>query len=253
MRLKGLRALVTGGGSGIGEGIARRFVEEGAAVACLGRTASKLERVVGDLSRAGGKAVVVVADQSDEAAVKSAIARTVEALGGLDVLVNNAGVYHSGALSETDAKTLDRVLRTNLYGPFALCREALPHLARSANASILNISSTIGTKPVPGCAAYCISKAALQMMTQVLALEAAPHRVRVNAICPAVVDTPIHRERVDDPQALHAFLDEMAVAHPLGRVGKPEDVAEAAVYLASAGASWTTGVILPVDGGILLA
>ncbi|MBI3845627.1 MAG: SDR family oxidoreductase [Planctomycetes bacterium] len=206
-----------------------------------------------DVGRSGGRAIAVVADQTDPAAVKSAVAQTVSALGGLDVLVNNAGVFRGGALSETDIEALEAVLRSNLFGPFAFCREALPHLARSNSASIINISSTIGTKPVPGCAAYCISKAALQMMTQVLALEAAPHRVRVNAICPAVVDTPIHRERVDDPQALRTFLDEMAAAHPLGRIGKPEDVAEAALYLASPAASWTTGVILPVDGGILLS
>ncbi len=251
MRLKDKIALVTGAGSGIGEAIARRFAEEGAKVSCVGRTASKVERVAAEISKSGGRAIALVADQTDAAAVKSSVSRTVETLGGLDVLVNNAGIFRSGSLSETSVEDFEAVWRANLLGPLAYCREALRHLVPRRGA-VINVSSTLGVKPVPGCAAYCISKAALQMLTQVLALEVGASGVRVNALCPGVVDTPIHRERVDDPQALRTFLDEMATAHPLGRVGKPDDVAEAAVFLASEAASWTTGVILPVDGGILL-
>jgi NAD(P)-dependent dehydrogenase (short-subunit alcohol dehydrogenase family) len=141
----------------------------------------------------------------------------------------------------------------NLRGPFLLTREVLPVMRRQASGVVINNSSTLGLRPIPGTAPYCVAKAALIMLTRATAQEEAQHGIRVAAVCPGVVDTPIHRQRFGGEQPPAEFLEEMGRLHPLGRVGRPEEVAELVLFLASDSSSWTTGAIVTIDGGISLA
>jgi NAD(P)-dependent dehydrogenase (short-subunit alcohol dehydrogenase family) len=250
MRFEGKTALVSGAGSGIGRVLAEAFAAEGARVALFGRTRSKLEAVAARLSP--NRSVVVEGVHQDPAASESAVSRCVEAFGSLDILVNNAGVYVSGGLKDTTQETWSQALEANLTGPYLLTRAALPELRKSRGV-VVNVSSSLGIQPVAGVMAYCAAKAGLNMLTKTTALEEASHGVRVVAVCPGVVDTPIHSQRVgSSPKALEDFYGQMAGAHPLGRIGTPEDVVELITFLASDRASWLTGAIIPIDGGISL-
>jgi NAD(P)-dependent dehydrogenase (short-subunit alcohol dehydrogenase family) len=250
MRFASKVALVSGAGSGIGEAVARALAREGASVVLVGRSLEKLEAAASALP--AGRALPVAARHEDPGEAAGAVRRAVEAFGRLDVLVNNAGVFVAGTAAAASLEAWDEALAVNLTGPFVLTREALPHLRRSAGA-VVNVSSTLGMRPLPGAAPYCVSKAGLIMLTLSAAAEEAPNGVRVNCVCPGVVDTPIHRRRVgDDPAAIAALLEELGRLHPLGRVGRPEEVASMVLFLASAESAWTTGAIVAVDGGILL-
>jgi meso-butanediol dehydrogenase/(S,S)-butanediol dehydrogenase/diacetyl reductase len=166
--------------------------------------------------------------------------------------VNNAGIYVPGTFAETAMEGWSLALAANLTGPYALTREALPHL-RKTRGVVVNVSSSLGIQPVPGAASYCVAKAGLNMLTKAMALEEASHGVRVVAVCPGVVETPIHRQRIgDEPGAVEGFLSNMAGLHPLGRVGAPKDVVDLISFLASEKASWLTGAVIPIDGGISL-
>lgn len=244
--LDGRRALITGGGSGIGLGIAKAFAASGARVAITGRR----EQVLRDAAAAIGEAAVPIpADVTAPADRTRLLEETVARLGGLDVLVNCAGAAASVPLAETEEDTWHRILGVNLLAPVALCRAALPAL-RERRGAILNISTGASLHPVPGYAAYGSSKAALNYVSQVLAMEAAPE-VRVNVICPGGVDTPIF-ETFLPKDRIPAVIERFRTSTPLGRVGRPSDVASAAVYLASEAAEWVTGAVLTVDGGMNL-
>jgi NAD(P)-dependent dehydrogenase (short-subunit alcohol dehydrogenase family) len=243
-------ALVSGAGSGIGRAVAAGLAREGASVALLGRTRSKLEETAERLPR--GRSLVVTGMHEDPLDAARAVRGAVEAFGGLDVLVNNAGVFVGGTAADTRDDSWGLAIAANLTGPFLLTREALPALRRR-HGSIVNVGSTLGERPIPGALPYAVSKAGLAMLTIATALEEASHGVRVNAVAPGVVDTPIHRTRIgEDPLAIEKFLSEMGALHPLGRIGTPEEVAAAIIFLASDDSTWTTGAVLPVDGGILL-
>lgn len=243
-------ALVSGAGSGIGRAVAEALGLEGASVALLGRTSEKLEETASRLPP--DRSLVIAGRHEDPADASFAVRRTVEVFGGLDVLVNNAGVFVGGSAERTLEEDWSRAIAVNLTGPFLLSREALPHLRRRRG-SIVNVGSTLGSRPIPGALPYAVAKAGLVMLTTATAAEEARHGVRVNAVAPGVVDTPIHRTRVgEDPADIAYFLEEMGKLHPLGRIGRPEDIAAAVLFLASDDSSWTTGVVLPVDGGILL-
>ncbi len=247
-RLDGLSAVITGAGSGIGRATALAFAASGAARLVLaGRTRAKLEETVRQLPT--GCATVLVDGDLTHAEVR---ARLVAAAGTeLDVLVNNAGLFDGLSAAATTDEIWRRNFATNVDAPFALARDLLPALtARRGN--VVNVSSTLAVKPIPVAAAYNAAKAALSQMTRSLALELGPVGVRVNCVLPAIIETPMFRDRYDGPEAYAKGMAEAAKLHPLGRVGSPEDVAHAIVFLAGPAAGWVTGVELPVDGGMLV-
>lgn len=248
-RLSGKRALITGGSSGLGRAMAVRFAAEGARVVVTGRRAAALE----ETARAAGGAGVVVVDHGDPSGGERAVAGAVEALGGLDVVVNNAGVIGFDGLLDSDPAEYRRLLDVNLFGVYDVARHAAPHLVDSAkagrDASILNVSSVAGLRPYPGLLGYCVGKAGVDMLTQVAALELAPHKVRVNAINPGVVVTNLHRATGMSEDRYAAFLERSESTHPIGRPGTPEEVAALAAFLSSDEAGWITGALHSIDGG----
>ena len=251
-RLAGTRALVTGGTSGIGRATALRFAAEGARVAVTGRRRERLAEVVAAIRAAGGEAHAVEVDHTIADDNARAVAEVTAALGGLDTLVNAAGVIGADGVLEPRRDEWRRVLDVNLEAVYDLTTRAVPHLVASASegrcASVVNVSSITGLRPYAGLLSYCTSKAALDMMTQVTALELAPRGVRVNAVNPGVVVSELHTVAgaVADYEA---FLERARQTHPLGRPGAPADVAALIAFLASADASWITGGLHSVDGG----
>ena len=230
-RLAGQRALVTGGGSGIGQAVARRFLEEGAAV------------VVGDL--VGGD---VMLDVRSPESVALGVEAAVERMGGLTTVVCNAGRPVLGTLDKTELEEWNDSLATNLTGVYLTVKGAWPHLVESGG-SILSTASILGVMATGGQAAYCAAKAGVVMLTKCLALDGAEHGIRANCVCPGMVQTPMFEgiiEQQDDPDAARTAAREYT---PIGRLGTPDDIADAFVYLASDEASWVTGVALEVDGG----
>ena len=224
---------MTGGASGIGAGIVERFREEGAGVVSL------------DL--AGGDLDV---DIRDAAAVRAAVADAAERLGGLDLLVLNAGRPAVGPLWELDDADWDDAIDVNLTSVHRFVRAAWPHL-REARGCVLLTGSVVGLDGSANQAAYCASKAGVVMLAKCIALDGAPHGVRANAVCPGFTQTRMLEDFLaaqDDPDAVRAYATGL---HPLGRLGSPRDIADAFVYLGSDEAAWVTGVALPVDGGLL--
>lgn len=237
-------ALVTGASSGIGRATALRFGRAGAAVALVGRNRERLSEVKALLP----KAEVFVCDLGNRDARAGLVASVVKVFGRLHVLVNNAGIIGSGAFEQTELAIWDQMLEINLLSVVDLTRQALPYL-KETRGSVVNVSSVAGLRAFPGIAPYAVSKAAVDQLTHCLALEFGPLGVRVNAVNPGVVVTELHRRGGMDEAAYQAFLQHSLTTHPLGRVGKPEEVAEAIAFLASDKACWITGVSLPVDGG----
>lgn len=238
--------IVSGGASGIGLAVARMAVARGARVALLDRDTAALADAV---RRLGEAALALECDVSDASAVRTAVDRAAQWLGGVDALVNSAGIDALTSLETTSDEEWARVLAVNLTGPMLVCRAALPHLRAAGGGSIVNIASGAGLRPLPNRTAYCASKAAVIMFGKSLAIETAADGIRVNAVCPGAIDTPLFRtsyENADDPERA---LAEIRERYALGRVAAPEEVAEAVLYLSGPGASYITGTALAVDGG----
>lgn len=249
MRLKGKVALITGGGSGIGASTARLFAGEGASVVITGRHRDKLDQVVQDIVKAGGKAAAVAGSVTNDAEVRAACDHAARTYGKIDILVNNAGnVLHSGYLHEMSDEAWTETLDVFLYGVFRTCRAVIPYMLKNQGGSIVNISTVAAMYAIPGFFAhpYAAAKAGVNILTRTIAIQYAAQKIRCNAVCPAGVDTPILDGLRADPKVWESFN----ASYPAGRIGRPEEIAHAVAYLASDEAAWTTGTILTLDGGL---
>jgi len=248
MRLKEKVALVTGGSRGIGRAIAEAFAMEGARVAInFSQHKDDALAAMESIRSRNGKAISVQADVSSEGSVQAMVDQVVGAYGGIDILVNNAGVNSPTSFMKLTASEFKRIMEINVHGVFYASQAvAKSMIARGRGGSILNISSLVAQRPFANMAHYNASKGAVSMLTQSMALELSPYRIRVNEICPASVETDMVRVALQDPNNRKHRLETI----PLGRIGQPEDVAGAAVFFCSDEASWVTGASLVTDGGL---
>src|SRR5262245_39944383 len=248
MSFKGKVVVVTGATSGIGRTTAEAFGREHASVVLVGRDRNALAAARESVEAAGGSAVPCEADVTAADAPARIIDAAVRQFGGVDVLVNAAGVIASGTLEATTDEVWDAMMSVNARAPFRLMRAAASHLA-ARKGSIVNVSSVNGLRSFPGVLAYCVSKSAVDQLTRCAAIEMAPIGVRVNAVNPGVTVTNLHRRSGMDEAQYAAFLERSKTTHPLGRPGQPSDVAEMILFLASDKAGWMTGETIPIDGG----
>jgi glucose 1-dehydrogenase len=249
MLLDGRRTLITGASSGIGKATALRFGAEGALV-CVNYYSDKekpaADAVCAQIDPDGKRAFSVAADVGDEQQVTAMVAAVVERFGGIDVLVNNAGIEKQVPTLEMPLDLWNAVLRTNLTGAFLCLREAGKHMVAAKRGVIVNMSSVHEFIPWPGFAHYCASKGGMKLLTQTVARELAPDGVRCVSVAPGAVATPINDFVLDDPEARHNVEAEI----PLGRFGQPDDIAAAVAWVASDEAAYVTGTTLVVDGGM---
>jgi len=248
MRLKDKVAIVTGAGSGFGEGIAHRFAAEGAFVVVSDIDVENGERVTDAIVGAGGTARFVAADVSRDADAKVMVDTAVETYGRLDILVNNAGFTHRNKpMLEVTEEEVDRILAVNLKAIWLSARHAVPVMRGQAGGVILNTASTAGLRPRPGLTVYNASKGGAVIMTKSMAIELAPDNIRVNCLCPVAGETAMLSDFMGDdtPERRQMFQSTI----PLGRFSQPRDIANAALYLCSDEADFLTGVALEVDGG----
>jgi len=241
-------AFVTGATSGIGHACAIAFAKEGANVVCVGRKVEALKDVEQEIRELGTHSLTIKADISREQEAQDAVQESVRVFGGIDVLVNAAGHISNGTIENTSLEAWDDMMNVNVRAPFQLMQKALPSLIER-HGNIVNVSSVTGLRAFPGVLAYCVSKAALDQLTRCAALELAAKGVRVNAVNPGVVVTQIHKRGGMSEEAYAAFLEHSKQTHPLGRTGRPEEIAALVVFLASEQASWITGATYSIDGG----
>jgi NAD(P)-dependent dehydrogenase (short-subunit alcohol dehydrogenase family) len=245
--LQGRVAVLTGASRGIGRAIALRLAAAGAHVVVSSRRLDNVEAVAAEIRAAGGQSLAIEAHVGDPAAVESLVARTAEAYGGLDIVVNNAATNpHFGPLLSADEGQWDKILDTNAKAAFRLCRAAVPHLEARGGGKIINVASVAGLQPSPGMGLYGISKAALIMLTRQLAMELGAANIQVNALAPGVIKTRFSRVLWQTPQISDSILGHL----PLGHFGEPDDVAGLALYLASPASDYVTGAVFVVDGGL---
>ncbi len=241
-------AIVTGASSGIGRATARRLAAEGFHVLAVGRDARALEAVCAEIGQAGGTSHACVADVTSADGPAAIIGAALTRFGRIDALVNAAGIIASAGVAETTDDAWDEMMHINVRAPFRLIREAAPALVESRGA-VVNVSSVAGPRAFPGVAAYCVSKAAVDQLTRVAALDLAPQGVRVNAVNPGVVRTNLHRRSGMAEDRYADFLERSKTTHPLGRIGTPEEIAGVILFLVSAASGWITGETVAIDGG----
>lgn len=251
MMLEGKTALITGGTSGIGLAVAQRFLREGAAVVVAGRSVERCRIAAETLAAIKGPDAIlaVPTDVTQAESVKHLVAMAIKRFGQIDILINSAGKYLEKRLEETDEAEWDQILTVNLKGTYLCCREIYPHFGARNGGVIINISSDDGLSGNRNCAAYCAAKGGVSNLTRALALDYARENIRVNAVCPAVIDTPMLQEIVAIQENPAAYLQKTRDEHPIGRIGTPAEVAFAVLMLASDESGFTTGANLSIDGG----
>ena len=242
--LDGLVALVTGAGSGIGAEVAVRLADDGAAVGVNGLSAEEVSDTVSRIAADGGRAVAVVGDVSDEGDAERMVRETVEQLGGLHVLVNNAGLQQETPFLDLELETWRKQLAVDLDGAFLMAREACRVMARQGTGVVINVTSVHEHQPRPGYAAYCTAKAGLGMLTKVIARELADRGIRALAVAPGAIETPIQGDRSPDE------VREQETGIPAGRLGTAAEVAGLISYLASPAAAYVSGTTIVIDGAL---
>jgi NAD(P)-dependent dehydrogenase (short-subunit alcohol dehydrogenase family) len=246
--MHGKIAIITGASSGIGQAAATLFADKGSTVVAVGRNEREMIAMSKKVKPKSGSIKVHLADVREMTQLDRLVSETVDAFGGIDVLVNAAGVIKTGSIEDTTIEDWDSVMNINLRAVFAITQRCIPHL-EATKGNIVNVSSVAGTRAFPGVLAYCVSKAATDQMTRCAALELAKKGIRVNAVNPGVVVTNIHKRGGMDDDAYKAFLEHSKSTHPIGRVGTPQEIAELIYFLASDKASWITGATYEIDGG----
>lgn len=249
MRLQNKVALITGSGSGIGRATATLFAKEGAKVVVVDLAKEMGEETVEIIRKNGGEALFMHADVSKSDDVKRIFEKTTQEHGKLDILFNNAGINLRAPLSEMTEEQWDRMITVNLKSVFLGCKYVIPIMTKQGGGVIINAASTFAFVGLVWFSAYCASKGGVAAFTKAIALEAAPQKIRVNCICPGTTETPMIRKLLGNADEFEKFRKSRLSMHPLGRIGKPEDIANAALYLASDDASFLTGTALFVDGG----
>jgi NAD(P)-dependent dehydrogenase (short-subunit alcohol dehydrogenase family) len=249
-RLSGKVAFITGGGTGIGRACSVLFAREGARVAIGGRRKEPLQAVAREIESVGGKAFAVTCDVTDRKSVELAVGAATKHFGRLDILVNNAGAVVVATAEDTSDEDWDRVLAANLTGTFIVSRAALSHLRAAGGGTIVNIGSILGIVARKQRVAYCAAKAGVTGLTKAMALDHAHEKIRVNCICPSLIETELGLRSIQMAPDPAAEREKRTAGIPLGRLGLPDDVAQMAVYLASDESAWVTGAALPLDGGL---
>ena len=248
-RLNGKVALITGGASGIGRATALRFAREGAAVSIADVNEPAGNSVVQEINDNGGRALFTPADVTHVADCKRIVKNTIDHFGAIHILFNNAGIIRRASVVELSEEDWDRVIAVNVKSAFLMSREVIPIMIKAGGGSIVNMASGWGLAGGPKAAAYCASKGAVVLLTKAMAVDHGRQNIRVNCLCPGDTNTDMLRTEAQQLGELDGqFLAESA-HRPLGRVGRPEEIAQAALYLASDGASFVTGTALVVDGG----
>jgi len=248
VKLKGKAALITGGTEGMGYATAKLFLQEGAKVMIAGRSQEKGQKAVKALRRFGDIRFIS-GDVASDLDAKNMVESTVRAFGRIDVVFNNAGVYIEREAEDTSEEDWDRVVDTNLKGTFLVSKHAIPYMRRQGSGSIVNNSSDAGLIGNRTCPAYCASKGGVTVMTKAMALDYAKHGIRVNCVNPGIIDTPMLAREADASPDPKAYLQKCRDDQPVGRIGRPEEVAKAVLFLASDESSFVTGAALSVDGG----
>ncbi len=246
--LDGKVILLTGAGTGIGRACALAFAQEGASLTLVGRRKEKLEAVAKECV---GSPLIVPADLAKKTEVDRAITQTITRFGRLDVLVNNAGILFPGTVEEITEAQWDQTFQLNVKSVWQLSRAALPHFRKTGGGVIINVASVLDINGARKRASYAPSKGAVVLLTKCMAIDHGHENIRVNAICPSFVETDLTAAVIAGAPDPEAVRRERIGVHPIGRLGRPEDIAGLAIFLASDAASWVTGAIYPVDGGYL--
>jgi len=248
MRLKNKVAIITGGSSGIGKATALLFAKEGAKVVIAARDPKDGEKVVSEIKKAKGEAMFIKTDVSNESDVKQLIEKTYKKFKKIDIMYNNAGIELPKPVTETTEEELAKVLAVNLKGVFFGCKHVIPKMSKGG--VIVNTASAAGIVGFPNLAAYCASKGGVVLLTKEIALDYAKKGIRCNCVCPGAIMTPMLKRFFDKSPEPKKAKDEMAAKHPMNRLGKPEEIANAVLFLASDESSFITGQALLVDGGL---
>jgi len=249
-KLQGKVSLITGGNSGIGRATALLFSAQGARVAIAARDQARGRRTVEEIARSGDQGMFIPCDVRRAADCRRAVERSVDVFGRLDILVNSAGViYPHRSVLDTSEEEWDRTMAVNVKGVYLMSRFAIPRMIEGGGGGIINMASVWGLAGGTGAAAYCASKGAVVLLTKAMALDHAGQNIRVNCICPGSVDTPMLRDEMAGLGGVEQAYAAFAARHPLNRICAPDEVAQAALYLASDAASFVTGSSLVIDGG----